>query len=143
MNNLFPPELAATLPPLYSQENEPDPMVIVKFFHPLSHWTWYASEGSPVDTNGYYDTDQEKVDFLFFGWVYGDVPELGYFSLNELKSVNVMGLGIERDQHFTPMRLSEVKKLHPLVPPPTLPTLTIYVVIDDVSEEESNEDEQE
>ena len=138
MKTLFPPELAAMLPPLYSQENEPDPMVMVKFFHPLSHWTWYASEGSPVDANGYYDTDQEKVDFLFFGWVYGDVPELGYFSLNELKSVNVMGLGIERDQQFTPMKLSEVKQLHS-EPPPVMPTLTIYVVIDDLGEEEPDE----
>ena len=110
--NLFPEEVRKQLPPLYSQEHVEDPMVICKFFHPLSHWTWYAYEGSPVDADGYYDTDKEKVDFLFFGWVYGDVPELGYFSLSEMESINVGGLGIERDEHFTPMKLSEVKKLH-------------------------------
>jgi hypothetical protein len=109
---LLPEELRKQLPSLYSQEHEKDPLVICKFFHPLSPWTWYAYEGSPVDENGYYDTDKEKVDFLFFGWVYGDQPELGYFSLSELESVTVMGLGMERDLHFTPMRLSEVKKLH-------------------------------
>ena len=109
---LLPKELQEQLPPLYSQEHVEDPMVICKFFHPLSHWTWYAYEGSSVDENGYYDTDQEKVDFVFFGWVYGDFPELGYFSLSELESVTVMGLGMELDLHFTPMRLSEVKKLH-------------------------------
>ena len=109
---LLTQELREKLPPLYSQEHVEDPIVICKFFHPLSHWTWYAYEGSPVDADGYYDTDKEKVDFLFFGWVYGDVPELGYFSLAEMESLNVGGLGIERDLHFTPMKLSEVKKLH-------------------------------
>jgi len=139
---LLTEELRKQLPPLYSQEQEKDPMVICKFFHPLSPWTWYAYEGSPVDENGYYDTDREKVDFLFFGWVYGDYPELGYFSLSELESVSVMGLGIERDLHFTPMRLSEVKKLHAPTPPAP-PTLTIYI-IDDLEEEgdEEQEDQQ-
>jgi hypothetical protein len=107
---LLPQELRQRLPPLYSQEHEPDPMVICKFFHPLSHWTWYAIEGSPVDADGYCDTAKEKVDFLFFGWVDGDYPELGYFRLSELESVTVMGLGIERDLHFTPRPLSAVKK---------------------------------
>jgi hypothetical protein len=37
------------------------------------------------------------VDFLFFGWVFGDFPELGYFSLNEMQAINVGGLGMERD----------------------------------------------
>jgi hypothetical protein len=133
---LLPQELRQQLPPLYSQEHEPDPMVICKFFHPLSHWTWYAYEGSPVDENGYYDTDEEKVDFVFFGWVYGDFPEMGYFALSELESVTVMGLGIERDLHFTPMKLSEVKKLHPETPPRNPPTITIYIL--DESEEEHN-----
>ena len=134
---LLTEELKKQLPSLYSQEHEADPLVICKFFHPLSPWTWYAYEGSPVDANGYYDTDQAKVDFVFFGWVNGDFPELGYFSLSELESVNVMGLGIERDLHFTPMRLSEVKQLHAETPPSCPPTLTI-IIIDDLDEEGDN-----
>jgi Protein of unknown function (DUF2958) len=103
---LLPDEIRKKLPPLYAQEHEKDPMVYVKFFHPMSYWTWYATEGSPEDD-----------DFIFFGWVYGDFPELGYFSLNELESVkDPIGLGIERDLHFTPTRLSEVKKLHEATP---------------------------
>ena len=98
---LLPKEIADRLPPLYSQEHERDPMVMCKFFHPLSNMTWYATEGSP-----------EGEDFIFFGWVHSDSPELGYFSLSEMQAVQVMGLGIERDEHFTPMKLSEVKKLH-------------------------------
>ena len=132
---LLPEEVRKQLPPLYSQEHETDPMVYVKYFHPLSPWTWYAYEGSPVDEYGYYDTDKDKVDFLFFGWVNGDFPELGYFSLSELASVSVMGLGIERDLHFTPMRLSEVKKLHPPTPQALPPTITIYLIVPDDEKE--------
>jgi hypothetical protein len=109
---LLTEELRTQLPPLYSQEKVKDPLVICKFFHTLSNMTWYATEGSPVDEDGYYDTDKEKVDFLFFGWVHSDFPELGYFSLNEMQDVQVMGLGIERDEHFIPKKLSEVKKEH-------------------------------
>ncbi len=109
---LLTEELKRTLPPLYSQEHTPDPVVICKFFHPLSTVTMYAIEGSLVDADGYFDTDREKVDFLFFGWVSSDFPELGYFSLTELEAVHIGGLGMEQDEQFTPMKLSEVKKLH-------------------------------
>jgi hypothetical protein len=98
---LLTEELRTQLPPLYSQEHIKDPMVMCKFFHPLSNMTWYATEGSP-----------EGDDFIFFGWVQSDSPELGYFSLNEMQDVQVMGLGIERDEHFIPKRLSEVRKEH-------------------------------
>ncbi len=127
---LLTAELRKKLPPLYSQEHEQDPMVYVKFFHPNSHWTWYATEGSPQDG-----------DFILFGWVYGDFPELGYFSLSELEVFkDPLGIGIERDEHFTPMKLSEVKKLHPdtsaiqLIPPQPI----IVFFLDDDEEEEQN-----
>jgi Protein of unknown function (DUF2958) len=110
MVKLLTEELKKQLPPLYSQENVSDPMVICKFFHPLSSLTWYAIEGSPVDEDGFYDTNKEKVDFLFFGWVHADFSEMGYFSLNEMEQTIVGGLGIERDLHFIPKRLSAVKK---------------------------------
>jgi len=75
-------------------------------------WTWYVIEGSPVDENGYCDTDKPKVDFLFFGLVNGIEVELGYFSLSELESARgLFGLPVERDLYFRPTRLSEVKSL--------------------------------
>ena len=105
-------ELEKALPALYSQEANADPMVMCKFFTPDAGWTWYAIEGSPVDENGYFDTDKAKVDFLFFGLVSGLDIELGYFSLSELESVRgKFGLPVERDLHFQPTRLSEVKEL--------------------------------
>jgi hypothetical protein len=106
-----------TLPPLYSQENVKNPLVVCKFFDPTGSWTWYAYEGSYVDKNGYYDTDKEKVDFMFFGLVIGIVPEFGYFSLNELETAKqglqgIRALPIERDIWFKPCRLSEIKNKH-------------------------------
>jgi Protein of unknown function (DUF2958) len=102
----------STLPALYSQEENPDPMVVCKFFTPDAGWTWYVIEGSPVDADGYYDTDKAKVDFVFFGLVSGVEVELGYFSLSELQSIRGrLGLPVERDLYFAPTRLSEVKTL--------------------------------
>jgi len=95
---LLTDEIRNTLPPLYSAEKDPDPLVRVKFFTPWSSWTWYGIEYSP----------EEK---LFFGFVVGDFPELGYFSLTELEEFRgPHGLYIERDLHFTPCRLSEIRK---------------------------------
>lgn len=114
---LLTDEIQATLPALYSQEQNPDPQVVAKFFCPWGRWTWYVTEGSPVNAVGEMipadDTEQEAVDFLFFGWVAGDIPELGYVSLSELEAVRgPFGLRIERDLHFAPKPLSEVQKLH-------------------------------
>ena len=98
---LLTKDLEKRIPPLYSQENNPDPTVVVKFFTPTSNWTWYATEGAR----------QEDGDFLFFGLVKGFEEELGYFSLRELESVKgPLGLGIERDIYFDPKPLSAVRR---------------------------------
>ena len=114
---LLPDTLKERMPPLYSQEENPDPMVVCKFFDPVGSWTWYATEGSPVDEDGYVDTDKDKVDYLFFGLVVGFVAELGHFSLEELKTAKeglrgIRALPIERDVHFRPQRLSEISRQH-------------------------------
>jgi hypothetical protein len=133
-------ELRNRLPPLYSQEHNLDPMVEAKFYFPgPSGWAWYAFEGSPVDANGYMDTNEEKVDYLFFGWVVGWEKEIGYFALSELEAIkaptgeiaaHIMSFGsgimdivnvdlsglatlkVIRDDTFTPMPLSDIKKHH-------------------------------
>lgn len=106
---LLTEELKQLLPPLYASVGQDDPLVLVKFFTPDADWTWYVVEGSPVDEDGYFDTDKEKVGFLFFGLVVGQDSEIGYFSLAELESVRgKLGLPVERDLWFTPVRLSEV-----------------------------------
>ena len=57
------------------------------------------------------------IEFLFFGYVVGIEPELGYFSLRELETckqglTGILALPVERDLYFEPCRLSEVKKKH-------------------------------
>jgi hypothetical protein len=95
---LLTKEILAKLPPIGSQESNPDPTVVVKFFDPCGSWTWYATEFDPATGE-------------FFGLVDGFEQELGYFHLAELESVRgPLGLGIERDLHWTPRPLSQVKK---------------------------------
>ena len=115
--NLLPEILKERMPVLYSQEHEQDPFVVVKYFDPVGSWTWYATEGSPVDEDGYYDTHKPKVDYLFFGLVVGFEQELGYFSLHDLNTAKeglrgVHALPIERDVWFRAQRLSEVRRRH-------------------------------
>ena len=107
---LLDEETRKLLPPLYFNEDKGDAaIVVVKFFAPWSNWTWYATEGSPVDEDGMFDADKPKVDFLFFGLVDGFEKELGYFSLGELESVTgPAGLKIERDLYWEPRSLREL-----------------------------------
>jgi len=107
-------ETRERLPALYSGEQLGlEALAQVKFFTPDSNWTWYASEGSPVDEDGYFDTNKEKIDYLFFGLVSGFEVELGYFSLSELEAARgPLGLPIERGLDFEPKTLSSLKALH-------------------------------
>lgn len=75
-----------------------NPIVITKFFHPFGQWRHYITE---------YDPQRRE----FFGWADGPEPELGYYSLDELESLKVHGLPMERDLGFKECRLSEVKAI--------------------------------
>jgi len=110
---LLTAENKKALPALYSNETKTaaETMVVLKFFTPDSNWTWYVTEGSPVDADGYYDTDKPKVDFMFFGLVDGFEKELGYFSLSELQSRRGrLGLPVERDRYFDRISLEALKE---------------------------------
>ncbi len=93
---LLTQEIEKKLPALGSTDGT-DADVIVKFFTPDSSWTWFATE---------YDPERRE----FFGMVHGMEKELGYFSLDELEEARgPLGLPIERDLHWEPKPLSEVK----------------------------------
>ncbi len=85
------------LPPLYAQEKKgSNAKAFLKLFTPWTHWTWYVTE---------YDPETQEC----FGYVDGDFPELGYFSLKELSTINgPFGLKIERDRSFEPTTLKEL-----------------------------------
>lgn len=46
---LITPDLAKTIPPLYSQEElGGQAIAYAKFFTPWSNWTWYITEYDPI-----------------------------------------------------------------------------------------------
>jgi len=98
--NLLDAESREILPYLYSGEKQGlDALAQVKFFTPDSSWSWYSSEFDGED--------------ILFGLVVGLEIEMGYYSLSELQSVKgPLGLLIERDLHFKPKSLRELKELH-------------------------------
>jgi hypothetical protein len=68
-------------------------------------------KGQPKVQTRKNDEEGVMVDVTFFGLVDGFEMELGYFSLSEIKSVRGrLGLPVERDLHFKPQTLSEIKK---------------------------------
>ena len=99
-DNLLDQESRDKLPELYSGEEQGlDALAQVKFFTPDSSWSWYSSE---------FDQDD-----ILFGLVVGLEIEVGYFSLSELQSVRgPLGLPIERDLHFEPKSLRELRDYH-------------------------------
>lgn len=96
---LIPKELQAVIPKLYETEDQTDPIIHVKLFMPDANWTWFITELS-IDED------------ICFGYVVSPFgSELGYFSLNEIKSVRgSLGLSVERDESFKPCKLSQIKK---------------------------------
>jgi hypothetical protein len=118
---LITKELLRRIPPLYSQENESEPLAVCKFFMPDGAFTWYVIEGSTREKSGcgfgvncnhkpLAEYDSERDDILFFGYVVGIEPEYGYFSLSELESIRgSFGFPVERDLYFDPCRVSSLR----------------------------------
>jgi hypothetical protein len=97
MMGLLNKHTASKLPKLYDTEHEPleDKIARIKFFHPVSNWTWYVIEFDGED--------------LCWGLVSGHEAEFGYFSLAELNQVTgPFGLRIERDIFFRPTNVKEL-----------------------------------
>ncbi|MGE0052010.1 MAG: DUF2958 domain-containing protein [Arcobacter sp.] len=97
MNKLIPKNLLNRIPKLYETEEQNNPIAYVKLF--LDGWTWFITEIS-IDNN------------ICFGYVISPFgTELGYFSLEEIKSIKgTLGIGVERDLSFKPTKLSIIKK---------------------------------
>ena len=89
-------EILSQFRKVWDQSESKDPIIVCKFFDPCSNRTWFATE--------YYEDDR-----IFFGYVNGHFPERWTFSLDELMSYQwPLGIGIERDAHFTQRCFSEL-----------------------------------
>jgi hypothetical protein len=96
---LMTKELEKIIPPFYSGEDIEleDKIVYAKFFLPDANFTWYILE---------YDKESNTI----FALVDGLDIELGYVSIEELEQVRGhMGLHVERDLYFTPVRYGDLK----------------------------------
>ena len=86
-------EKLKTLPPLGEQDGKGmSAVAYLHFYSPACQWQWYATEFDPTNR-------------LFFGLVHGFETEYGYFSLDELKSMNGQVL---LDANFQPTPLSKI-----------------------------------
>ena len=96
---LITKELEKALPKIGAQEGRGENAVVyAKFFAPWSSWTWYALE---------YDKEEK----VCFGLVAGFEVEFGYFSIEALEKVKgPMGLRIERDLYFEPVKLKALRE---------------------------------
>ena len=84
------------LPPIGSVKDSGmrlfDALAVVKLFTPGDKWIWYVVEFDGED--------------LCFGFIVGNVPELGYFRLSSLqKDWARQGLTVIRDQQYCPVLL--------------------------------------
>jgi hypothetical protein len=96
-------ELEAKFKTVGSQENIKDPIIIAKYFHPYHSVNWYATEYDP----------ENKMFFGFVAGLMGDpsCDEWGSFTLDEIESINLKGLPVERDLHFGYPKASTVKAI--------------------------------
>ena len=103
--NLLPKSIEKQLPKLYSTEKDliGDRVAYARYFFPMGAYTAYLLEYDPKERIGF------DVVTMGYGW------ELGNMSLDEMKSINIHGLGIERDLYFSPTKLHEIAELEELV----------------------------
>ena len=93
---LITKEIAEQATKQYDKGSDMDQMVVAKFFNPVGSWTWYLMN---MEDNGDY----------CWGIVDGFAVEMGSFSIKELEEQKLpLGMKIERDLYFEPMKASEV-----------------------------------
>ena len=92
------PEALAHMPALYATEKDEieDSVFLMRFYHPLCRWSWFAVEYDPT----------EKV---FFGLTDAEFQEWGYFSLLEMAFAETQGVPVMWDVDFKPIRFGDWK----------------------------------
>ena len=94
-------ELLNQVPRLYATEHIPLKEKVIHLHFFIGGCDWYVAE---------YDGDD-----LFFGFAVlnDDMPnsEWGYFTLSELKDINIHGLEIDRDLYWKPTPAKEIERI--------------------------------
>jgi hypothetical protein len=93
--------LLDALPPLYSQEDQEDPIVHVKLSTPNDIWAAYLVEGK-----------KRGDDYIVFGLFISASKTWGQVSFRKLEeALQSEGLSLIQDHDFTPAPLSQVTGL--------------------------------
>jgi len=102
---LIPKAIEKSLPRLYTTEKEllGDRTAYARYFFPAGAYTAYLLEYDPKERIGF------GAVTMGYGW------ELGNISIDEMEEVQVRGLRIERDLHFSPTKLHQIEELEELV----------------------------
>lgn len=92
----------AKLPRFYETEDVEWPEKIIHMHFFLGGCDWYMAEYCPPERN-----------FFGFAILNDDLQnaEWGYISFDELRSVNVRGLEVDRDLHWRIRKASEVERI--------------------------------
>lgn len=90
--------------PTYDEMVDDDPLCKVKLFQVGSRWTYYIAAVTRYD-------EQTVMTGFCVSPLGADCDEFGDSSLDEAAALRVMGLPPERDIHFEPMRVSEIRRL--------------------------------
>ena len=100
-HDYMPKDIADRIPPIYTTDGGliGDKTAYLRYFMPFGSYTAYVLEAD------------RKTGELFTLTTMGYGWELGYASLDEIESVEVMGLKIERDIHFQPTKLHGIAEL--------------------------------
>lgn len=101
--DLIPKNLMGKLPKLYDTDDDKligNKTAHLRFFFPMGAYTAYVLEHEPKTGEFFTLTTMDGRDW-----------ELGYASLDEIRSINIGGLKVERDLYFEPTQLKNIPKL--------------------------------
>lgn len=104
MEPIIPREIAKDLPELYSGDEVPleEKTAVARVYSRAIGWSWYLFEASSGEQSN-----------LYFAWVHGDFPEMGFVSEEEWAEANRTYPGaIAFDETFRPCPFAEVEEFH-------------------------------
>ena len=122
---LIPAKLVGNIPNLYAtNDGNPigDKMAYLRFFFPMGAYTSYILEH-----------DSKTGDLFTLTTMDGRDWELGYSSLEEIQSISIGGLKVERDLYFEPAQLKNIHELKGYVGNRFTPEIVDAEIIEDKS----------
>ena len=132
--DLIPEQLIGELPKPYdTDDGKPigDKTAHLRFFFPMGAYTAYVLEHESKTGELFTLTTMDGRDW-----------ELGYASLDEIRSINIGGLKVERDLYFEPTQLKNIRELKDYVGNRFTPEIVDTEIMKDKSVETKQENRQ-